>query len=237
MVKIIKMGCLQFNGMPVELGVPYSKERISFGDSIPGNAIPFVKWGELLVASRCICMGVSWEELDSEGFILGRPITIDGTSYLCRSLKVGEDDDTPSEWDAILDDLGEDDFYWNWFGQFFWGQEAVHSCPPTCACRGYDSARHWEKFGSGIRDSSIGFRPILEPLPPAPLLSNFLIGSNLAIHGPGSEICGKLVDFNEYDLVIHPPVPLALLSYCNWAVSAGDNIIIDRSAVVWMKEN
>ena len=108
MAEIINLGSLRFNGKPKIPGVKYNGEAIAFGDTIPGMAIPFVKWGKLLVACQCVCIDVSWMDMKNTGYIFGRPIKIDGTLYLCRSLKAGEVEGAPNEWDDILDDLGDD---------------------------------------------------------------------------------------------------------------------------------
>ena len=117
MAEIINLGSLRFNGKPKTPGVKYNGETIAFGDTIPGMAIPFVKWGKLLVACQCVCIDVSWMDMKNTGYIFGRPIKIDGTLYLCRSLKAGEVEGAPNEWDDILDDLGDDNSLWSWESQ------------------------------------------------------------------------------------------------------------------------
>ena len=90
MAEIVNLGSLYLNGQPIDLGVEYNGEVLSFGNTIPGKTIPFVKWGKLLVASQCVCINIRWDELNKAGYIFGRPVKIDGVPYLCRSLKVGE---------------------------------------------------------------------------------------------------------------------------------------------------
>ena len=46
---------------------------------------------------------------------------------------------------------------------------------------------------------------------------------------------GELVDFNDYDMVILPSGPYSISDDCKCASIAGDNIIIDREAIAWMK--
>ena len=236
MAEIIKLGCLQLNRQPKGLGVKYNREILSFGDTDPVKAIPFMKWGNLLVAAQCVCANISWNELNHFGFIFGWPIRIDGVPYLCRSLKVGEERDVPSEWDSILDDLGEDNGLWHWRDGYFWGQETSRHLTSPRAVRGWVSARHWNYHDAALRRVNVGFRPVLEPLAPEPLISDALIGAGLKVCGPNAAIIGQLVEYTDYDLVMAPNAGLCLPRKCQWARRDGKRIIIDRTAVTWMKE-
>ena len=236
MAEIVNLGSLYLNGQPKDLGFEYNGEVLSFGDTDPVKAIPFVKWGELLVASQCVCINISWDELNKAGYIFGHPVKIDGTPYLCRSLKVGEEEDVPNEWDAILDDLGEDDGLWHWSKQFFWGQETSRHLTSYRVVRGYHSARYGGYGDASGRIVIVGFRPALEPLPPEPMISGALIGARLKVYGPDADIAGELVEVTDYDLVMAPNAGLHLSRKCQWARRDGKRIIIDRTAVTWVKE-
>ena len=83
---------------------------------------------------------------------------------------------------------------------------------------------------------NVGFRPVLEPLPPEPLVSDTLIGANLKVYGPDTAIIGQLVEHTDYDLVMAPNAGLRLPRKCQWARRDGKHIIIDQTAVIWMKE-
>ena len=236
MAEIVNLGSLYLNGQPKDLGVEYNGEVLSFGNTIPGKAIPFVKWGELLVASQCVCSNIRWEQLNKAGYILGRPVKIDGVPYLCRSLKVGDENDVPNEWDSILDDLGEDDSLWHWGSGYFWGQETARHHASHRAVRGYLSARCWDYYYAAYRDVYVGFRPVLEPLPPEPLISDALIRADLKVYGSDTAIIGQLVEYTDYDLVMVSNADLRLPQQCQWARRDGKHIIIDRTAVIWVKE-
>ena len=236
MAEIIKLGCLQFNRQPKGLGVKYNGEVLSFGDTDPLKAIPFVKWGKLLVASQCVCTNISWDELNKAGYIFGWPVKIDGAPYLCRSLKAGEERDVPNEWDSILDDLGEDDGLWHWSDGYFWGQETSRRFASSRAVRGWSSARYWNYDSATYRYVYVGFRPVLEPLPPEPLVSDTLIGANLKVYGPDTAIIGQLVEYTDYDLVIELSAQQPSPMERKWAGKDGKHIIIDRSAIVWVQE-
>ena len=245
MADIVNLGSLYLNGQPKDLGVEYNGEVLSFGNTNSERSIPFVKWGELLVANQCVCVNISWDELNKAGYIFGRPVKIDGVPYLCRSLKVGEESDVPNEWDSILDDLGEDDGLWHWSDGYFWGQETSRHLTSDRAVRGWVSARYWDDITATHRNVYVGFRPVLEPLPPAPLISESLIGAGLKIYGPDVDIAGELVEVTDYDLVIELPRVLSSSALnvrrlgsngSQWAHRDGYRLTIDRSAIIWMEK-
>ena len=235
-MEIKNFGSLYLNGQPSELNAAYGDEAISLGDTVPGKAIHFVKWKDLWVASEIICPNASWNDLEKYNFITGWPIRIDGVLYLCRSLKVGEERDVPNEWDSILDELGEDDSLWHWSKQLFWGQEISKKRGSFRAVRGRHSARYWNDLSATTRHVTVGFRPVLEPLAPEPLISDALIRADLKVYGPDTAIIGQLVEYTDYDLVMAPNTKLRLPRKCQWARRDGKRIIIDRAAIVWMKE-
>lgn len=234
MAEIIRLGSLLLNGNPAHHWSRYKGRSISFGDTTPRGAIPFVKYQKLLVAGEVICHGVPWDALDKQGFITGRPVCIDGTTYLCRSLKVGMKEGVSNEWDAILNDLGEDNSLWHWNEQYFWGQESLKDFPSFRVVRGYHSPRSRDTYSVNGRSLNVGFRPVLEPLPPMPELA---VGGKLKIYGPDKDVSGCLVDFSDYDLIMEPKAGLRLPAKCHqWARRDGSHIIIDRTAITWMKE-
>ena len=235
-MEVKNFGSLYLNGRPSVLNAKYGGGNISLGDTVPEEAIPFVKWKDLWVAGKAICLNASWDDLNKHNFITGHPIKIDGVPYLCRSLKVGEKENVPNEWDSILDDLGEDDNLWHWGSGYFWGQEGSKYEASYRAVRGYHSARLWYHGNATDRGVNVGFRPVLEPLPPEPLVSDTLIGANLKVYGPDTAIIGQLVEHTDYDLVMAPNAGLRLPRKCQWARRDGKHIIIDQTAVIWMKE-
>ena len=235
-MEVKNFGSLYLNGRPSVLNAEYGGGNISLGDTVPEEAIPFVKWKDLWVAGKAICLNASWDDLNKHNFITGHPIKIDGVPYLCRSLKVGEKENVPNEWDSILDDLGEDDNLWHWGSGYFWGQEGSKYEASTRAVRGWVSARFWDNYYATYRLVYVGFRPVLEPLPPEPLVSDTLIGANLKVYGPDTAIIGQLVEHTDYDLVMAPNAGLRLPRKCQWARRDGKHIIIDQTAVIWMKE-
>ena len=235
-MEIKNFGTVYLDGQPYFPGAESNGRVISFGDTVSEKAIPVVRYKSLWVASQCVCINISWEQLSKAGYIFGCPVKIDGTFYLCRSLKVGEKENVPNEWDSILDDLGEDDNLWHWGSGYFWGQEGSKYEASSRAVRGYHSARDWLNYYATYRYVNVGFRPVLEPLPPEPLVSDTLIGANLKVYGPDTAIIGQLVEHTDYDLVMAPNAGLRLPRKCQWARRDGKHIIIDRTAVIWVKE-
>ena len=238
MAEIVNLGSLYLNGQPKDLGVKYNGEVLSFGNTNSERSIPFVKWGELLVANQCVCVNISWDELNKAGYIFGCPVKINGTPYICRSLKVGKNKEASNEWDSILDTLGEYNSILHWEKKYFWGQEGpnLEGWESFRAVRGYCSARYWYTYTSAAQLIDVGFRPVLKPLPPEPLISDALIRADLKVYGPDTAIIGQLVEYTDYDLVMAPNTKLRLPRKCQWARRDGKRIIIDRAAIVWMKE-
>ena len=235
-MEVKNFGSLYLNGRPSVLNAEYSGGNISLGDTVPEEAIPFVKWKDLWVAGKVVCLNASWDDLNKYNFITGHPIKIDGVPYLCRSLKVGEREDDPNEWDTILDDLGDSNDLWHWRHIYFWGQETVKGWASNRAVRGYYSARYWYCYYASDRNVYVGFRPALEPLPPEPQISDPLVGAQLEIYGPTGMFNGQLVDFSDYDLVIEPSAQQIIPADCKWVSRSGNRVIIDRSTITWMKE-
>ena len=66
----------------------------------------------LLICDRVILVSVSWDHLNTAGFIFGKEITIDGRKFLCRSLTGGSTyrgsdmyaggSPTNNEWDRFI---------------------------------------------------------------------------------------------------------------------------------------
>lgn len=235
MAEIIKLGSLYFDGQPQETGVKYDGEQITFGPTVSGEEIQWVKANGLLIADRCVCTDVSWDQLDNQGLVFGTPIQIDGQFYLCRCLKVGAENGVPNEWDSDMDEIGESNDLWHWENTYFWGQEAPPALSSRRAARGYRSARFWDYFSTSLRDINVGFRPVLEPLGSEPRNPDALIGKTIQVYGPRSvSLEGLLLDVDDYDFTLTPVASTP--TDCLWASMAGDNLVVSRDSVLWLKE-
>lgn len=235
MAEIIKLGSLYFDGQQQEIGARHNGGRITLGATVAGNEIQWVKANGLLIADRCVCMNVSWDQLDNQGLVFGTSIQIDGQFYLCRCLKVGVQKNVPNEWDAALDEIGESNDLWHWEDAFFWGQETPRGLVSRRAYRGYHSARHWNYDSASLRLALLGFRPVLEPLGSEPRNPDALVGKTIRLYGPGwAALEGHLQDVDDYDFVLAPAAGVP--TDCFWISMAGDNLVVSRDSVLWAKE-
>lgn len=235
MLDTTKLSSLYFDGQPQEIGARYDGGKIALGPAAAGKEIQWIKVNGLLIADRCICTNVSWEQLDDQGLVFGTPVQIDGNMYLCRCLKVGAKDGVPNEWDAALDETDESNDLWQWEDAFFWGQETLENRVSFRAVRGGISARYWYNLNAANRYVDVGFRPALEPLGSEPCSPDALIGENIRLYGPGwAALEGRLLDADDYDFIL---VPVAgAPADCLWASRAGENLIVSRDSVLWARE-
>ena len=230
-MKNLTMGSLYLDGEPLPPGYHiHEKTNLSLGNTAPGRAIQWVQVGELLVADRCICTGVSWDDLDALGYILGNPVCIYGTPYTCRSLRLWG---TPNEWDEILNQCGTDDEIWHWKNTQFWGDGDLGQ--GYCAACSGTSSRALAGFPHGHRSQNVGFRPVIKPLAgmiPDPIR---FIGKRIIAYGPKkTSVVGILVQYDEYDLVLEGEEPI--FNDCHWAIRRKGHIIADRKSVAWIEK-
>lgn len=199
---ILKLGSLCMNGQPIVLGTRYQDGHLlQFGDSVPGYEISWVLVNGILIADRCLLTNISWYDLNKQNLVFGKPISIDGTEYTCRLLKVGSEEKASNEWDAALDAVCDDsDSLWHWSGSGFWGQETPDEYSWGRACRGGDFARSWDWVT--LANMSLGFRPVLEPKWLTP--KKVALNEHLTIWCRQSILKGYLVDKTKYDWVLIP---------------------------------
>lgn len=140
---------------------------ISIGPAGEGKSITWIKPDglNLLIADRVLLVKVSWEDLNKNGFVRGKPILINGQYFRCRLLQVGENSDVPNEWDKALDETSEDDDLWHWVNMYSWGTDVLARETSLCVTRGYYTARRRCEQFTTYRSTGTGFRPVLEPIP------------------------------------------------------------------------
>lgn len=231
MANIIKLGSLFLDGRPVETGMQYvPSQTIEVGEMTPSKEIGWVAVNGLLIADQCLLTNVSWDDLDVQGLVFGKEVTVQGLRFKIRLLKVGSKEDVPNEWDAALDAVGEDDTLWHWDHKFFWGQEPVSGSVSHRAFRGYYSARFWNWYASSTRGASLGFRPALEPLPTDP--SAIRHSQEALVIGRAGAVAGSLIDATAYDLVIQPNAD-GLIGEVSFAAKMQDGTLaVDRSGII-----
>lgn len=137
---------------------------ISIGDTVEDKEIQWLRVKDFYVARQNILLGVSWDTLDIYGLVFGRRVKIDGRDYWCRLLKVKQQDDSESEWDLAMQQIGDSDIIWNWEDVWFWGQEAADDNPKERIICGRKEASA-QSFAMSDDDSSdLGYRPVLIPV-------------------------------------------------------------------------
>lgn len=233
-METVKLGSLYFNGSLVSSGAKFYQGIISIGETVPRMALTWNVVGSRLVANQTVCDNISWNQLCEAGYVNGHPDQIDGKFYLCRCLSVGKQTGDPNEWDELLDQYGEDNDLWHWLGTAFWGQEEAEGHPDYRSARGKTSPRLWGLYHKNDRHIYLGFRPILEPLPPEPELEELSTGTKIKVYGPsGAAVVGKLAGLDDYDLTLaSAKVPAG----CSWAGKANDGSIISRNGIVFLQE-
>ena len=231
MANIIKLGSLFLDGRPVETGMQYvPSQTIEVGEMTPSKEIGWVAVNGLLIADQCLLTNVSWDDLDVQGLVFGKEVTVQGLRFKIRLLKVGSKEDVPNEWDAALDAVGEDDTLWHWDHKFFWGQEPVSGSVSPRAFRGYYSARFYNWRSSSLRSANYGFRPALEPLPTDP--SAIRHSQEALVIGRAGAVAGSLIDATAYDLVIQPNAD-GLIGEVSFAAKMQDGTLaVDRSGII-----
>ena len=196
----------------------------------PSKEIGWVAVNGLLIADQCLLTNVSWDDLDVQGLVFGKEVTVQGLRFKIRLLKVGSKEDVPNEWDAALDAVGEDDTLWHWDHKFFWGQEPVSGSVSYRAIRGYSSARLWYDSNATNSYPFVGFRPALEPLPTDP--SAIRHSQEALVIGRAGAVAGSLIDATAYDLVIQPNAD-GLIGEVSFAAKMQDGTLaVDRSGII-----
>lgn len=209
-------GTVYFDDMPVDVGSPLSEgKKFSIANSFHEKTIRWIKAGPFLVADRCVCTNISWNELDELGLVHGAPVQIDGQTYQCRCLQAGAriprsrtgvvDNEDLGEWGATLQACGTRDSTWHWKDHFFWCQDTPSGYVISRVVCGGRAARYKSGFQKGHKRETVGFRPVLEMIPTKVELSRKLIGSRLEVSlHQNASLIGELVSFDDYDVVVKP---------------------------------
>ena len=238
MAEIVKMGTFLLGGKPVLQGASRYPNMLdpSFGDTVPGKEISWLRFGDCLIADRCLCTYISWDKLNDLGFVFGTRIWIDGQPYICRCPHGGTNQHMHnSEWDTLVAEYSIEGFWLR--SEYFWCQENFPSdSPPSLrVVRGcFDS----DYYGSGIASESVynrGFLPILEPAKRPELNFHIWEGKEIYMSGPYEQtISGRVIQVDDYDLLMFTHLPLP--SGCVWATKEGQYITVPKDKVWNIKD-
>lgn len=226
--KIVKYGTLFLDSKPVAPGSFFTGKAVSIGNTCSGKELEWVIVGSILVATRNICLHISWADLNTAGFVYGTLICIDNRPYLCRCM-------TGSEWDAILDTLGDDNNLWHWTEEYSWFQEE-YKTNHSRLVRGFYSARRRDPVGFLARSGTVGFRPVLEPLVRIPDDPAKLVGKRICGYDMHWEAFkGKVVAVDDYDLILQTNKPMS--EFCSKIATpdTDDQFVVPRGNVSWMR--
>lgn len=235
-METVNIGTFCFDGKPQKTCAKYDGETISFGPIKTGHCFQAMRLKNgSLFPTRCLCQNISWEELNAMGLIFGTVVQMGKEIYLCRCLDVADEEDVPDEWSAIVKEVGENNPLFNFEDSYVWGQGPAKRWPNSKVVRGYYEPNGWYCYEPSTRAISIGFRPIFEPLRAVPLDYKSLVGKVIApMNAAWRHITGVLSSYSDYDLVLEnaSSVPEG----CRWAAQVGRQVIIDRTAVRWLRE-
>ena len=204
MGNVIKKGSLYLDRhLVTPIAVYEQGTEIHILDTVPGYEILWVVVNGLLIADRCLLTNISWNDLDGQDLVFGKPTLIDGAQYMCRLIRVGSESNEPCEWNAALDAVGENsDRLWHWQHFGFWGQEPTRANSNRRAVRGYNSAEYWVSRDLNERNARIGYRPALEPVWVG--LDDVPLGKGVQIWCGQSVARGRLLELTDYDLILKP---------------------------------
>lgn len=231
--KIIKLGTLYVDGKP-QGGCPCNvfEKSITIGDGVRGKKIEWLSIGNRLVARGVLCTDVSWDTLDKQGLIKGKVVTIDGKSYICRSLRVGGNaEDKENEWSDIVQKVGDSDKVWGSRDLRFWGQDSYSDYPVFRVIRSLNAEHPFTYGFPDTINNQLGFKPVLEPLEGAGTLAT-LLSAEVDVALPFATIRGTLVSVDDYDICIQAEADIPF--DCDYAIGHDGMIVVKRPFVSWV---
>lgn len=240
-MEIVKFGTLHYGGYPAPPNAPYTPyfDDITICDSVSRKKISWVKIGNLFVSPNIIAPKSSWNNLHRSGLIYGRPITIDGKPYLCRSPSVGKLNEDSSEWADIVDACNSKEKCTVLSPEkWFWGQEKAPSLKDAHIICGYSSLKMKSYADDDTQTLDCGFRPVLEPMDSGfdSCVSDSLIGKTLSMCGPRGRITGTLKEVSDYDLRLSRRSVSGLREdFFGWASLHGEDIVVTRDQIRFMR--
>ena len=137
----------------------------------------------LFVADRNVKYYISWDYLQKNGLVFGKPIEIGGVKYLCRLMQGCNVNPAPkfygsipytgvgttipginNEWDNLIIPYTPLEADSHWTNVYSWMQEVHSDGLTTRVLRGLTTVSYFNTDPSSYVDSYFGWRPVLEVL-------------------------------------------------------------------------
>ena len=196
-------GTVYLDGDAVREGKAYrAVQEIKIGSTQNLKPIRWLQQGPLYIAETVVLSGISFLDLDNQGYADERTVYIDDVAFRCRHPKMADGTGAPGEWldlakwAGIVENREARDCW-------FWGQgnflvpdirPLSHLRDPKLCTRLHLPATNDDN------GRPVGWRPILEPV--GIELTTNLIGTRIVVWSGEHALCGKLIDMTEYDLVL-----------------------------------
>lgn len=235
-IRSISFGSLYENGELCRSQAKFSEGPIEFLDSTLGS-IRWVCVNGIFYCRNVYCMGITWEELRSMGYVYGRPVRIDGVDYLCRCPQLGPG----GEWERVVQ-ATEGQVEWDTKeGYQFFGQEYIPGDSvfqdDRCSVAGRYSLDMVSSEKTTENNLNVGFRPVLEPIEPGGhQLCPALLSKPISVYLGNACLRGVLLEYTDYDLSLEydpaqePPQP----EIGPAVVQMDKKVYIDRSAITFL---
>lgn len=232
-IRSISFGSLYENGELCKPQRKFSEGPIEFLDSTL-SAIGWNRVNGVFYCRDVYCMGITWEELRSMGYVYGRPVRIDGADYICRCPQLGHG----GEWERVIQ-ATEGQVEWDTpEGYQFFGQEYIPGDSvfqeARCSVAGRYSLDMVSSEKTTEKNLNVGFRPVLEPIEPGGhRLCSALLNKPISVYLGSACLHGTLLDYTDYDVVIqYDPLQAPPQPEIGPAVMQKDNkAYIDRGAI------
>lgn len=225
--------------MTTESPISYlPKQMILIGDTVSGLEIEWVKCGSAFAARHPLLINISWLDLLYQRMSGHKIIRIDGVDFRVDLPQIGQRKEVfqESHWARFyLESIkAGGGVLWQTDKKIcFWGREPYGKSTTRCSVGGADLF-HWHSEKKECRSDTIGWRPWLEPLLPAP---QDILGVPVSVSTSHCLVSGIVVGFSEYDLVLKRRRGIdqaySDIPGCTRRLD-GDQVVIARSTIQWV---
>lgn len=199
MSRVLILGSLCMGDQERDPGTLYNGHSFKIGNLQPGFGIPWVAANGVLYCEFNLLTGISWNELDENGLIYGKPCMIDGFKFMCR-IASGADD----EWAAVIDAINKDSSLLRWQPVYSWCQSSHTNYQNHKICRGGNWPQELHHIAPDKKDPRVGWRPVLEPIGDNEItIEQIPLGSDLIIWGGNHCVRGFFDKATPYDILLN----------------------------------